>query len=117
MPIEETVDRIRDQDGIVYLPHPFDWWRFSLLWDVKRVKADIVEVYNSKCINGGNFFAQRHAKRNKILMGAGSDAHFLFQIGKAYVEIEAFNSKKEFLKNFKKVRVFSNVIHLKEIKK
>ena len=112
---EETIDKIREQDGLVYIPHPFDWLRFSLLWHTRKVKPDIIEVFNSKCFSGGNGMALRYAREKNILMGAGSDAHFPFQLGDAFIEIEEFNSKKEFLKNLKKAKGYGNIFRLRRV--
>jgi len=98
--MHETIDRIRQQDGIVYLPHPFDKIRKPL--KMLDVKADIVEVYNSRTIfNRYNAMAERFAEKHGFLKAVGSDAHIARQIGRCYAELEDFSSKKELLNNLK----------------
>jgi predicted metal-dependent phosphoesterase TrpH len=103
--IEETIDKIKEQGGIVYVPHPFDWRRRS---QVKRTnfKMDMIEVFNGRIWQQSlNEKAKEFAKKNKITMGVGSDTHTPFELGRIYNEIEEFNSPKEFLKNMKKAKL------------
>ena len=101
--LEETITAIKDQDGIVYIPHPFDRLRKASITDDDFIKyADIVEVFNSRCLYGeDNEKARRLVKENHLLGGAGSDAHTQFEIGNAYVEMDDFGSKNEFLNNLR----------------
>ena len=52
--VETTVERIKAQEGIVYLPHPFDEFRKSAvkLKDAEKIKSriDIIEIFNSSQI-------------------------------------------------------------------
>lgn len=98
--MHESIDRLRQQDAVVYLPHPFDKIRKPL----KRldVKADIVEVYNSRTIfNRYNAMAERFAEKRGFLKAVGSDAHMARQVGRCYAELEDFSSKKELLRNLR----------------
>lgn len=100
--LHETIDMIRAQDGLVYLPHPFDAVRSSSL---KRhdVKADIVEVFNSRvAFQRYNEMAERFAEENGFLKAVGSDAHFGRHIGLCYAELPDFSGKKELLRSLKK---------------
>ena len=100
---EETIQRIKDQGGLVYIPHPFiSLTANSLgkeLYEFSK-KIDIVEVFNAR-----SFFkrsgkrANQFARNNGITTAVGSDAHTCFEIGKAYMELEDFNSPQEFLRN------------------
>jgi len=103
--IEETVEKIKEQDGLVYVPHPFDKLRSC----VKRLnfKKDIFEVFNSRSLfQVFNRKAFEYAKRHNILMAVGSDAHLPIEIGKSYVIMEEFNleEKKELLRNLKNAK-------------
>lgn len=102
--IEETVEKIREQGALVYVPHPFDSLRRSA---IRRLdfKIDILEVFNSRNIfNSANKEAFEYAKAKKIPMGVGSDAHFLSNVGESHLLMEPFDveSPKEFLKNLRK---------------
>jgi len=102
--IDETVDKIKEQGGLVYVPHPFDWRRNN----VPRLdfKMDILEVFNGRIWQQSlNEKAKEFAKKNNIIMGVGSDSHVSPELGRIYNEIEEFNSPKEFLKNMKKAKL------------
>ena len=103
--IEETLDRIREQDALVLAPHPFDIMRHSTL---KRhdFKMDIIEVFNSRVIfQKFNRRANEFANRNNIIKTASSDAHFLSEVGSSYAYMDEFHSKKEFLQNLSRARL------------
>ena len=99
----ETVKRIRDQGGLVNIPHPFETIRGSALKDgcIDEIAKDIdlMEVLNSRSpfpanSNKARDFAEKHG----IPGGAGSDAHSVYEIGNAYVEMAEFSTPAEFLK-------------------
>ncbi len=101
--VEETISRIKAQDGLVCIPHPFDSFRPSALdSDILEEiveQVDIIEVFNARTLPFQNqskakIFAQKHALRQS----AGSDAHTLSEIGNAYVEMPGFDGRDDFLK-------------------
>lgn len=101
----EALDKIKQQGAISYVPHPFDEMRRSA---VKKIdfKADIIEVFNSRVIKQQyNRMAEDFANENNWTKAVGSDAHLPSEIGTSYIEIEEFNSEKEFLKNLKKAKL------------
>ena len=100
---QEAVRRIREQGGLVNIPHPFETIRGSALKDkfIDEIAGDIdlMEVLNSRSpfpanSNKARAFAEKHG----IPGSAGSDAHTVNEIGNAYIEIPDFNNKDEFLK-------------------
>ena len=101
---EEVIGRIKDQDGLVCIPHPYDKLRLSAfnskaLEDIMP-SVDIIEVFNARSLSpGSNARAQRLVRRFGKLASAGSDAHTPNEIGNAYIEIPEFNGKDEFLKS------------------
>ncbi len=98
----ETIERIKAQDGLVYVPHPFDFFRKE---SIRRLNFphDIVEVFNSRVlVQRFNRFAYQEAWRNGTAMAVGSDAHTAKEVGNAYVIMESFSGKKDLLKNLKK---------------
>ena len=108
--LEETMAEIKRQGGIVYLPHPFvqlrkqGFTKERLNKLAKRI--DIVEVVNSRSLNSNsNQAAQEFATFNGLLTGAGSDAHSIFEIGNAFVEIAEFDEAEDFLENLKKAKI------------
>jgi len=107
-PFLETLDRIREQEGIAYLPHMFDSMRSIKKKELGK-KVEIIEVFNGRCISEKyNDMALEFAERNNKLKGAGSDAHLISEVGNAYVEMDDFDieNPKELLKSLKNGKVF-----------
>lgn len=100
---EEFCRRVRDQGGLVYVPHPFDPARHCLNEDVLRSLAedgllDAVEVFNAKTsLQSLNRRAAEFAAEYGLAAGAGSDAHVPEAVGAAYVEVPDFDSAASFL--------------------
>jgi predicted metal-dependent phosphoesterase TrpH len=102
---EETVKRIRGQGGLVAIPHPFDTLRTASRIQTPALErlvaaglVDILEVLNARSIDpGDNRRAFEYAKAHGLAMSAGSDAHSLTEVGKAYVEVAPFDGPQEFL--------------------
>ncbi|MCZ7381941.1 MAG: PHP domain-containing protein [Candidatus Methanoperedens sp.] len=79
---EEVVDEIREQDGIVYLPHPYRRKKIPGIDLLKSV--DIIEGINARTSEKLNLKAQKLAKELKKPIIAGSDAHFSFELGRVW---------------------------------
>jgi len=108
--IEEAISRIRDQGGLVNLPHPFDPLRGLALngdeMDKLARQIDIVEVFNARCpLSGTSDKALAYAAKHKLPGTAGSDAHSPGEIGRTYVEMPEFDDKKEFIKALRKGKI------------
>ncbi len=98
---EEAVKLIRDSGGLVFLAHPFDGHRSFRVEQRVVSLIDGVEVCNGKNkSDDANRAARQFAKWHKLLVSAGSDAHFPGEIGRAYVEassktLEGFRKRFE----------------------
>jgi len=103
LPLAEAIGQIRAQQGLVYLPHPFDPGRSTLeLASTHQLcadgLADVVEVFNAKIEDQElNRQAARLAAHFDLPGGAGSDAHDPEGIGAAYLEMPDFDGPAEFL--------------------
>jgi predicted metal-dependent phosphoesterase TrpH len=102
LPLAEVTGLIRDQGGLIYLPHPFDQGRSSLREAATRLcadgLADVVEVFNAKVEDQAvNDQAARLAARFGLPGAAGSDAHDPEGIGAAYLEMPDFDGPQSFL--------------------
>lgn len=101
MSMGDTIAAIREQGGIVYLPHPFD--RLHTIPDPSTLhrhlaEIDVFEVYNARLLfEGFNDEALRFARKYNLTMGAGSDAHVLQGVGTGLVRMRAFETPEEFL--------------------
>ncbi len=90
MPAKEVCRRVKDQGGLVYLPHPYargkgGGGRYA---EELAPLVDIIEVFNARLHPGhlnehGEELAARWSKRR----GAGSDAHMLGEVAGAWVEV------------------------------
>lgn len=118
---EETIERIREQGGVVSIPHPFDGLRHEAMrhGNVTRVVhlVDAIEVFNARCLLPTyNHKAADFAAERGLPATAGSDAHTLTEIGGGYVEMPYFSSRDEFLKHLPQARVHGHlsipVVHL-----
>jgi predicted metal-dependent phosphoesterase TrpH/glycosyltransferase involved in cell wall biosynthesis len=101
LPMADTIAAIREQGGVVYLPHPFD--RLHTIPDAPTLhrhlpEIDVFEVYNARLLfEGFNDEALRYARKYNLTMGAGSDAHVLQGVGTGLVRMRAFENAAEFL--------------------
>jgi hypothetical protein len=105
----DTIAAIRAQDGLVYLPHPFD--RRHAIPDARTLHRhladiDVFEVYNARLIRESfNDEALRFARKYDLTMGAGSDAHVLLGAGAGAVKMRAFSGPEEFLVSMRSAEI------------
>jgi len=105
--VDKTIAQIRSQGGLVCIPHPYDMFRQSALRnniiDEIAEQVDIIEVFNSRTLLPQSLAkALALALKYGIAKSAGSDAHTLYEIGNAYVEMPEFNGKDDFLQALEK---------------
>jgi predicted metal-dependent phosphoesterase TrpH len=99
----QAAERIRDQGGLVYIPHPFDPVRHCLAEpELEALVADglvdAIEVRNAKTsLESLNRRAADFAATHDLAPGAGSDAHVPEALGAAYVEVPDFDGPAELL--------------------
>ena len=99
-PARETIARIREQGGIPYLPHPYAGGKGGegRLADTLAPLCDVVEVFNARLHQlRQNELAEELAGRHGRLRGAGSDAHTLGELGRAYVVVPPHPNRPEAL--------------------
>jgi len=119
--VAETISRIKAQDALVSIPHPFDMFRHSAL-DSEIIEQlaeqiDVIEVFNARnLLNRSSVKAQIFAQKYGIPGSAGSDAHTLHEIGNTYVEMPEFNGKGDFLSALARGRIIRHranpLVHL-----
>jgi predicted metal-dependent phosphoesterase TrpH len=113
---EETIDEIKRQGGVVYVPHPFDAVRRSVIWReaLERIagQVDVIEVLNARLHSTErNQLADRFAAERGLLRGAGSDAHTALEVGRAGVEMPPFDDAASFKAALRQATVFGRPSH------
>jgi predicted metal-dependent phosphoesterase TrpH len=108
---QETISRIRDQGGLVAIPHPFGRslpWRPNALTSMGILsQVDIIEAFNSRTPFSGSIRkAAALAKEQGKAASAGSDAHTLGEIGRAYVQMPDFDGPHDFLVSLAQGQIF-----------
>jgi len=118
---EETIARIKDQGGIVSVPHPFSRNRIyhlrrdalDRLWE----QIDCIEIFNAReAFSADNRRAEAFAKERSIPGAVGSDAHRVSEIGRAYIEVDEFAGRDDFVEALRggvvNGRLTGSAIHL-----
>ncbi|MBK5221072.1 MAG: PHP domain-containing protein [Thermoleophilia bacterium] len=119
----ETIAAIREQGGLVYVPHPFD--RFHSVPDYEHLldiveEVDILEVFNPRvAVTAFNEEAVRFASKYRIVPGAGSDSHVAQGLGSVRVRIHDFEGPAEFLEAMRDAditRKHKNLVYVQALK-
>jgi predicted metal-dependent phosphoesterase TrpH/glycosyltransferase involved in cell wall biosynthesis len=112
MSLQETIDEIRRQGGLVYVPHPFD--RLHSVPDYEHLLGvldwvDAIEVFNPRvAIPEFNDEAVRFAAKYRIPAGAGSDAHVPQGLGSVRIRMHDFDGPEEFLESLRDADIIRN---------
>ena len=123
MSLAETIDEIRRQGGLVYVPHPFD--RLHAVPDYENLtkvvdEIDILEVFNPRvALNSFNEEAVRFAQKYRIIPGAGSDSHVAQGLGSVMIRLRDFDGPDEFLESMREaeiVRKHKNMAYVQTLK-
>jgi predicted metal-dependent phosphoesterase TrpH len=92
-PARRTCELIREQGGLVYMPHPYARGKGGdgRILDEVADLVHIVEGFNARLHDPAlNERAVAWANAHALPVGAGSDAHTLAEIGAAYAEMPRF---------------------------
>lgn len=91
LPVRETVEEVRRQSGLVYLPHIFEIRRHGLdrtLVEQIIDKVDIVEIYNPHTwYRDTNVQREAFVENRNLAYAASSDSHSGAEIGRTYTTI------------------------------
>lgn len=92
MSAAETVAAVREQGGLVGIPHPFDRLRGSVRTDARMSAlvplVDWIEVHNARLVGGGNERSAAFAREHGVAGVAVSDAHSVMEVGVAYTALD-----------------------------
>ncbi len=99
---EETIARIKDQGGVVSVPHPFSRNRMYHLrreaLDRLWPQIDCLEIFNAReAFAADNRRAAAYALERGIPGAAGSDAHRTSEIGRAWTLVDDFTDQASFV--------------------
>ena len=109
MSFGDTITAIREQGGLVYVPHPFD--RMHAIPEPATLhrhlaEIDVFEVYNARLLfEAYNDEAVRFARKYNLTPGAGSDAHVLQGVGTGALRMRAFHGPEEFMLSLRTAEV------------
>ncbi len=101
-PARTTCDLIHEQGGLVYVPHPFARGKGGggRILDVIADQVDAVEGFNARLHDPAlNEQAVAWARARNLPLGAGSDAHTLAEVGRAFVEVPPFEPNAASFRN------------------
>ena len=114
MSFADTIVAIREQGGLVYMPHPFD--RMHTIPEPATLHRhladiDVFEVYNARLLfDAQNDEALRFARKYDLTAGAGSDAHVLQGVGTGALRMRAFRDPEEFLISLRSAEACTKVV-------
>ncbi len=121
--MRETIAEIRDQGGLVYVPHPFD--RMHSVPDYEHLldnldEIDAIEVFNPRVAIGAfNDEAARFAAKYRIVAGAGSDSHVAQGLGSVRIRMRDFEGPAEFLQSLRDADILtrpSSLLYVQALK-
>ncbi len=98
----ETVRAIKEQGGLVLVPHPFDRMRRSALGRAAIESilddVDILEVFNGRTIHpADNALAADFAAEHGLTRSVGSDSHLVLEVGRSWQSMRAWSDPADFL--------------------
>ncbi len=92
----ETAKRIREQGGLVYIPHPFETVRKGLTMaslDAVASSVDIIETYNGRTFQNRGDNAAAWAAKHDVPGAASSDAHGQRGWGRTYSTLSSMPTR------------------------
>ena len=104
---EDVCDRIHEMGGLTYACHPFDRRRSA--FQAERLvelapRLDIIETHNSWAHPEANRAAAELCRQLGGVPAAGSDAHATHELGRCWMEMEAFGGVHDFLDKLRRAR-------------
>lgn len=84
----DTIRLIKNQGGLVYIPHPLETFRHGLQINVLEEIVDLIDIV--EIANGRSFFQSKYTKikvwsnLNHLVGCASSDAHGKYGLGQTY---------------------------------
>jgi len=86
--LAQTAQKIHNQGGMVYIPHPFEKQRSSVSWDTIQQHTediDVLETFNARSFGRKKTpVLQEQINKLPVSFASSSDAHCALGIGTAY---------------------------------
>ena len=110
----ETVRAIKEQGGLVLVPHPFDSLRRSALGQpaIESILADIdvLEVFNGRTIRDrDNATAGAFARDHGLAASVGSDSHLVVEVGRSWQCLPAWDGPADFLQGLRAAELHTSL--------
>lgn len=106
--INKAILAIKKQNGLVYVPHPFETVRSGVtLKTLDKIagQVDIIEVNNGRAFfQNYSAKATEWAKSNSVATFSSSDAHRAGTLGKTFTEIEVVPNKENLVELSRQAR-------------
>lgn len=96
LPPLEAIQCLRQQGAFIGISHPFDLmrsghWTLAELMEITPL-VDAIETFNARCyLPIYNAQAKAYAEKHGILGIVGSDAHAIFELGRATLSLPDFS--------------------------
>lgn len=97
--VEKTIEEIRRQNGLVYVPHPYDLKRIKTVLKEDKLKeicqnVDFIEKHNGRNIMKEYSEIQNDlADKYNITKIVGSDAHTFYELGRNYCIVNSYSKE------------------------
>ncbi len=98
---QEAIQRLRAQGAVISVAHPFDkirkcHWTAEDLAEIAP-NLDAIEAFNARCFSDApNQQAAAFAREHNLLETVGSDAHTLWEMGRATLHMPDFQDAETF---------------------
>ncbi|MCA9344657.1 PHP domain-containing protein [Candidatus Saccharibacteria bacterium] len=110
--IKQTIKDIKKQDGLVYIPHPFETVRSGITkatLETIKDEVDIVEAHNGRAVfQDKGPEATTWARLNNKVIASSSDAHGPAGIGTSYTVVKEQPTKETLVSLLKMARLETN---------
>ncbi len=102
IPLQQAIAAIKEQGGLVNIPHPFDPMRGLRLnadeFNKLAPQIDMIEAFNARVpTTQTNTKAENFAREHNLPGTAGSDSHSIAEMGSVAVAMNDFTTPAEFL--------------------
>ena len=97
--LKETIEEIKKQKGLVYVPHPYDKKRYKTVLSYENIKKIANNIDFIECHNGRNVKKSYSDKQEEIASSLnlkkiiGSDAHTFYELGRNYCVVNSIEKK------------------------